>query len=679
MNKRITLLSIVLFLVFGSAKAQSITLNLISDTYSQDFNSMANTGTTGTTLPNAWYINAASYRVSNGGSNTGAIYSFGDSAASDRALGSIASGGFANPVFGVKFINNTGLSITKINLHFLCEEWRLGQKPAQRLDSLQLQYNIGVDSINASGWTTYSAGVSRTPDTSGVAGAKNGNVNPNRELHNHSITGLNIPNGSNFWIRWSDPNVSGSDDGLSIDSLSMSFEGAVLSPCTEPPLSVIQVVASGTGTTSIHATYTGGVEDGYVAVAYPGAITLPIDGSTYAIGDSLGTGVVVYAGMSTVFNYSGLTPNTIYDVYVYPYNNNSCSGGPNYKQSDPGHDTCKTLVDACPEPTVKPTNLVFTLVNDTTISGHFTKAVPAPAGYVVVFSTSSNVGYPNDSSTYAVGDSIKNGSFKSKVIYVGTDSNFSVTHLVPGTHYYFAVVPYNNCPGGPNYNRTTPLRDDTTTTGFVIGPCGDPTGVNNNSIVKLDSTATTITIKFTIPANADSVLVIAGPTASIGFVTVRDSAYYPVGSTIPGSNGKVYARGTDSVVTLTGLTANTVYKILIATFKNKNCTNANYSGLATTTVRTATATGVKYKNSEAEFSLYPNPTHSGSLFVKFANSLKEDAIIEVLDVAGRKLGTQKVATGSLLQTIDVSNFAKGTYILNVVYKGSNNVSTFMIE
>lgn len=74
------------------------------------------------------------------------------------------------------------------------------------------------------------------------------------------------------------------------------------------------------------------------------------------------------------------------------YNNSGCSGGPNYKSTSSGTATAKTQIDACPEPTAKPTMLAFTQVTETSIKGKFNKTNPAPNGYVVVYSTSSNVG-----------------------------------------------------------------------------------------------------------------------------------------------------------------------------------------------------------------------------------------------------------------------------------------------
>ncbi|MEZ5055073.1 MAG: hypothetical protein R2807_10000 [Chitinophagales bacterium] len=82
------------------------------------------------------------------------------------------------------------------------------------------------------------------------------------------------------------------------------------------------------------------------------------------------------------------------------------------------------------------------------------------------------------------------------------------------------------------HNNKWCSKDDTTTR--TATDCIQPTGVSTTSMV-LDSTASTITIKFTMPANADSVMVLAAPI-SVGFLTIRDSVFYAVGSTIASSS-----------------------------------------------------------------------------------------------------------------------------------------------
>ncbi|HQO90605.1 MAG TPA: T9SS type A sorting domain-containing protein [Chitinophagales bacterium] len=65
--------------------------------------------------------------------------------------------------------------------------------------------------------------------------------------------------------------------------------------------------------------------------------------------------------------------------------------------------------------------------------------------------------------------------------------------------------------------------------------------------------------------------------------------------------------------------------------------------------------------------------------MKFDNSLREDAIIQIVDVLGRSIYAEEIPAFTQMRTIPVNNLSKGTYFLNVVYKGSNNVSTFIVE
>lgn len=822
MNKRITLFVMAVCSMLSIAQAQISITN--TTPYTQNFNALPNTGAPTATNPNPadWYRHAATtgataLTVGNGSANTGGFYSAGDTAAatrSDRALGSLLSSSAKPLYFGAKFVNNTGSTIVSASVSYKCEQWRRGNSNAGLKDTLLFDYATGTDSVHLGSWTNVPALTGSSTNTSTTVT----NLDGNTVFSNvsGSITGMVIPNGATFWIRFNDFDANpGADDLLAVDDFSISFTTGTVAACTEPAASVTNVVATATSTTAISGSFTGVTADGYLVLLDSNSTVPTItDATSYTVGQTVGTATVISNGTSTSFSKTGLVPNTVYMVHVFPYNNTSCTGGPNYKTTAPGNDTAKTLVDACPEPTNTPTNLVFTAVGNNNIDGKFNKSNPAAAGYVVVYSLSSNIGYPLDSVNYNVGDSISLGAFKSKVADVSSSANdttFSIIGLTQGTRYYVAVIPYSLCGAFKNYKRsgsngvnrddtitggTPPLTDcvaptgvssativkldsttstislkwknssngdsvlvfaapfstignvtihdsayymvggtvpstgttqpivyyrgvDTTTTltglltntlykifvvafnnkGCINGPnygglantlirtsagtdCQDPTGVSNTTIVKLDSTASTITVKWTNPLNSDSIMIAAAPI-SVGFVTFRDSVNYPVGSLIASStatSAKVYYRGTDSSYTLTGLTANTVYKIFFVTFRNKNCTNGpNYSGAATTTIKTALSTGVKYNNAEAEFSLFPNPTNTGSLFVKFKNNLREDAIIEVIDVLGRKLSTQKMSSDNELQTIDVSTLAKGTYLLNVIYKGSNNISTFIVE
>ena len=75
--------------------------------------------------------------------------------------------------------------------------------------------------------------------------------------------------------------------------------------------------------------------------------------------------------------------------------------------------------------------------------------------------------------------------------------------------------------------------------------------------------------------------------------------------------------------------------------------------------------------------IYPNPARS-ELYIQSDNIKNDQFIIEIVDMVGRTLYYDvKEVFGTLNETIDVSNFSKGTYLLNI--KNSSTVSTKKIS
>ena len=94
--------------------------------YGQDFNTLSSAnGTTpawtdNSTLAN-WYwqmsaTQSTTYRVDNGGNNSGARMDYGTIASSDRAMGSLGSGTPGNFAWGVQLQNTSGTPITDLSL-----------------------------------------------------------------------------------------------------------------------------------------------------------------------------------------------------------------------------------------------------------------------------------------------------------------------------------------------------------------------------------------------------------------------------------------------------------------------------------------------------------------------------------------------------------------------------------
>ena len=66
-----------------------------------------------------------------------------------------------------------------------------------------------------------------TPNMTAATGALDGNAAGNFTAVSSTITGLSIPDGAVIWIRWSDFNAQGADDGLAVDDLSVTGQSAL--------------------------------------------------------------------------------------------------------------------------------------------------------------------------------------------------------------------------------------------------------------------------------------------------------------------------------------------------------------------------------------------------------------------------------------------------------------------
>ena len=93
-------------------------ISLTGSLYSQNFNTLALTGTS-SVLPADWVMlesgtNAnAIYTAGTGSSATGDTYSFGATGSTERALGGLQSGTLI-PLFGASFTNNTGATLSEL-------------------------------------------------------------------------------------------------------------------------------------------------------------------------------------------------------------------------------------------------------------------------------------------------------------------------------------------------------------------------------------------------------------------------------------------------------------------------------------------------------------------------------------------------------------------------------------
>lgn len=220
-----------------------IMYNTPGDVYSQNFDSLAATGT------NAWANNSTltgwhlfrqdtnttfaaitAYTANNGASNAGSFYSYGSTDAEDRALGGLGSSGtyFGSPANGavagwiaLSVINNTGASLTEFTISFNGEQWRNGGNTTAH--TMVLEYGFGASFGAVASWTAPGGTFNWTsPLASATAAAVDGNAAGRVNGRGGTVEDLAWAHGDTLWVRWIERNEAGNDHGLAIDDVSFS-------------------------------------------------------------------------------------------------------------------------------------------------------------------------------------------------------------------------------------------------------------------------------------------------------------------------------------------------------------------------------------------------------------------------------------------------------------------------
>ena len=214
-----------------AAPRASAQFSLTNSFYSQNFDSM---GSSGTTAPTGWFVGSLSPQATNGtvtsrpivvsdGSGTSANnYNFGTTGDSDRALGSKAESG-GTRVTEFRFTNNTGLTLTDLTLSYTGEQWRR----ATTTNALTLHYGTNENALaDAPSSFTF------TTPILGTATSLDGNATANRVTSlGGTISGLSIPNGTTFILRWIDLDDTDTvDAGIALDDFSLTV--AIPEPST---------------------------------------------------------------------------------------------------------------------------------------------------------------------------------------------------------------------------------------------------------------------------------------------------------------------------------------------------------------------------------------------------------------------------------------------------------------
>lgn len=237
-------------LAAGTAVADPILLSATNTTYTQNFNTLASSGSSNTVVPAGWafyevpggtYANTT-YNANNGDATAANTYSYGSTGSSDRAFGSLTKDGTIETIYlGAEFVfqDSPDNLLTGLTISYTGEQWRARDAS---IDALWFEYSLDATSLNDSGaeWISVASLNFSSHSTSNVGAVDGNNATYRTAISSSFDFETAVSNGSTFWIRWKDSDIVGKDDdGLAIDDVTIT--GAV-SAVPEPSTMALMVI-----------------------------------------------------------------------------------------------------------------------------------------------------------------------------------------------------------------------------------------------------------------------------------------------------------------------------------------------------------------------------------------------------------------------------------------------------
>ena len=302
--------------------------------YTQNFDSLPSTGTSawtndsslpGWSLFNKTPVALTTIGVDNGNSNSGSMYSYGNTGSTNRALGSLGSGGsyWGSPAsgtiagwFAVALTNNTDSAISLWTAHFDGEQWRNGGNT--NTQTMTLEYGYGSSFTAVTNWIVPGGTFNfTTPITGATVAVLDGTAAENRTANLGGTVSSTWAAGSTLWIRWDEVNDAGNDHAMAIDNFSFSTSaGTPASIGAITAQTGLQIITGGSAPFTFTVSNTGGSTLNFSASSstnttgsFTGPVAVTTGNTSLATSGLSFTGTSVGAGQTGSFTITDSAAN----------------------------------------------------------------------------------------------------------------------------------------------------------------------------------------------------------------------------------------------------------------------------------------------------------------------------------------------------------------------------------
>jgi hypothetical protein len=269
-----------------------------------------------------------------------------------------------------------------------------------------------------------------------------------RGLNNNDFNNRTITTGNN-WTSTSPGTLNNHSCQVTttvFPPVGLTFSWTPPAPCELPVSQPTNLTLTPHSTSQINGSFTAAAgSDSYLVVRSlsPSLTQTPVNGTTYATGNTLGNGTVVYSGINSTFNATGLANGTQYYFFVFSMNS-QCAAGPLYLTENPLSGNAHSIPNG-------PSGFTATTAGPDQIN----LSVNSPHHVLVLWNTTNTFGTPSGS--YSPGDPVSGGG---TVHYTGPVAGLgSHTGLDPGKTYYYRCWAFT----GTTYSTASSVANAITT------------------------------------------------------------------------------------------------------------------------------------------------------------------------------------------------------------------------